>query len=70
MSRWRRDLPTEAMVYFVLTPGLFRSVSTREVLAGWGQPHQEAVRVTAVCASWRQLPRRLRGLPLQREVMW
>ena len=31
-SRRRRDLPAEAMVYFVLALGLFRSVSTREVL--------------------------------------
>ena len=31
-SRRRRDLPAEVMVYFVLALGLFRSVSTREVL--------------------------------------
>lgn len=31
-SQRRRDLPAEVMVYFVLALGLFRSVSTREVL--------------------------------------
>ena len=31
-NRRRRDLPAEVMVYFVLALGLFRSVSTREVL--------------------------------------
>ncbi len=33
-SQRRRDLPAEVMVYFVLALGLFRSVSTREVLRG------------------------------------
>ena len=31
-SARRRDLPLEAMVYYVIAMGLFRQVSTREVL--------------------------------------